>query len=130
MKGKNLQPRILYLASLFSRCDGEIKSFPEKQKFKRIQHHQTRFTTNAKGTSLGGKHKRRNRPTENKPKAIKNTVIGSYISIITLNVNGFNAPAKRHRLAEQMKHVHVCTSTYHITLLDNPPKLYIIILYC
>ena len=25
---------------------------------------------------------------------------GTYISIITLNVNGLNAPAKRHRLAE------------------------------
>ena len=27
-------------------------------------------------------------------------VIGKYILIITLNVNGLNAPAKRHRLAE------------------------------
>ena len=26
--------------------------------------------------------------------------IGQYISIITLNVNGLNAPTKRHRLAE------------------------------
>jgi len=25
---------------------------------------------------------------------------GRYISIITLNVNGLNAPTKRHRLAE------------------------------
>ena len=27
-------------------------------------------------------------------------VIGTYITIITLNENGLNAPAKRHRLAE------------------------------
>ena len=27
-------------------------------------------------------------------------VIGTYISITTLNVNGFNTPTKRHRLAE------------------------------
>ena len=27
--------------------------------------------------------------------------IGTYISIITLNMNGLNAPTKRHRLAEQ-----------------------------
>ena len=27
-------------------------------------------------------------------------VIGTYISTITLNVNGLNAPTKRHRLAE------------------------------
>ena len=26
--------------------------------------------------------------------------IGTYTSIITLNVNGLNAPTKRHRLAE------------------------------
>ena len=29
--------------------------------------------------------------------------IGIYISIITLNVNGLNAPTKRHRLAEWVK---------------------------
>ena len=29
--------------------------------------------------------------------------IGTYISIITLNVNGLNAPNKRHRLAEWIK---------------------------
>ena len=30
-------------------------------------------------------------------------VIGTYISIITLNVNGINAPTKRHRLAERIQ---------------------------
>ena len=30
-------------------------------------------------------------------------VIGTYISIITLNVSGLNAPTKRHRLAEWIK---------------------------
>ena len=30
-------------------------------------------------------------------------VIGTYILIITLNVNGLNAPTKRHRLAEWIK---------------------------
>ena len=29
--------------------------------------------------------------------------IGTYVSIITLNVNGLNAPTKRHRLAEWIK---------------------------
>ena len=29
--------------------------------------------------------------------------IGTYISIITLNVNGLNAPTKRHRLDEQIQ---------------------------
>ena len=37
-------------------------------------------------------------------------VIGTYISIITLNVNGLNAPTKRHRLAEwiQKQDPYVC----------------------
>ena len=37
---------------------------------------------------------------KNKPKTIKKMAIGTYILIITLNVNGLNAPTKRHRLAE------------------------------
>ena len=50
--------------------------------------------------SLGRKHKRKKRLTQNKPQTIKKMVIGLYILIITLTVNGLNAPAKRHRLAE------------------------------
>ena len=34
MRGKNLQPRILYPARLSFRYDGEIKSFPDKQKLR------------------------------------------------------------------------------------------------
>ena len=37
-------------------------------------------------------------------------VIGTYISIITLNVNGLKAPTKRHRLAEwiQKQDLYIC----------------------
>ena len=38
-------------------------------------------------------------------------VIGPYISITTLNVNGLNAWIKRKRLAEQMKTCAYCTCT-------------------
>ena len=34
MKGKNLQPRILYLARLSFRFEGEIKNFLDKQKLR------------------------------------------------------------------------------------------------
>ena len=36
--------------------------------------------------------------------------MGSYLSIITLNVNGLNAPTKRQGLAEwiQKQHPHIC----------------------
>ena len=38
-----------------------------------------------------------------KAKTIKKMVIGSYVLIIMLNVNGLNVPTKRHRLAEKVK---------------------------
>ena len=37
---------------------------------------------------------------QNQPQTIEKMAIGTYISIITLNVNGLNVPTKRHRLAE------------------------------
>ena len=43
---------------------------------------------------------REEKDLKNKPKTMKKMVIGTYISIITLHVNGLNAPTKRHRLAE------------------------------
>ena len=40
--------------------------------------------------------------------------IGTYISIITLNVNGLNAPTKRQRLAEwiQKQDPYICHAVY------------------
>ena len=40
----------------------------------------------------------KNRTYKNKPKTIKKMVMGTYISIITVNMNGLSAPTKRHRL--------------------------------
>ena len=77
------------------------------------------FTTNAKGPSLGRKHKRRKRPTENKPKTIKKTVRGSYILIIILNVNGLNAQTIRHRLAVDES---MCALLLTISLCLTPPN--------
>ena len=88
----------------------EVKSFTDKQKLREFQHHKTSFTTNAEGISLGKKHKRRKKTYKNKPKTIKKMVLGTYISIITLNVSGLNAPTKRHRLAEwiQKQDPYIC----------------------
>ena len=43
-------------------------------------------------------------------RTIKKMAIGTYTSIITLNVNGLNAPTKRHRLAEwiQKQDPYIC----------------------
>ena len=40
---------------------------------------------------------------QNQPQTIEKMVVGTYISIITLNVKGLNAATKRHRLAEWIK---------------------------
>ena len=120
MKEKNLQPRLLYPERISFRFDRE--NLYRQAKAKRIQHHQTSFTTNAKGTSLGRKHKRRKRPTIKNSKTIKKMVIGTYRSITTLNVNGLNAPTKRHRLAEwiqkQDPYIH-CLQETHLTPRDT-----------
>ena len=78
-------------------------------KAKRIQHHQTSSTTNAKGTSLV-ENTREEKDLKNKNKTIKKMVTGTYILIITLNVNGLNAPTKRHRFAEciQKQDPYIC----------------------
>ena len=44
--------------------------------------------------------KEKKKDVQNQPQTIKKMAIGPYISIITLNVNGLNAPTKRHRLTE------------------------------
>ena len=44
------------------------------------------------------------------PKTIKEMATGSYLSIITLNINGLNAPTKKQRLAEwiQKQDPYIC----------------------
>ena len=53
---------------------------------------------------------------QNKHQTIKKMPIGTYLSIITLNVNGLNAPTKRHRLAEgiqtQDPYIHCLQETH------------------
>ena len=104
MKGKNWQPRILYPGRLSFRFDGEIRLY-RQVKAKRIQHHQTSFTTNVKGTSLSKKEK-----TTTRKKKIMEVAIRTYISIMTLHVNGLNVPTKRHRLAQwiQKEDLYIC----------------------
>ena len=51
---------------------------------------------------------------QNQPQRIKKMAIGTYISIVTLNINGLNAPSKRHRLAEWLPYVG-CTILTWIT---------------
>ena len=71
LKGKNLQPRLLYSARISFRIDGEIKSFSDKQRVKRTQYHQTSFTTNVNGTYIVKKYNRRKKIYKINPKQLR-----------------------------------------------------------
>ena len=109
MKGKNLQPRLLYPSGISFRFDGEIKNFTDKQKLRE-------FSTNKPVLQQMLKNFSRQETQEkektyiNKHKTIKKLVIGTYILITTLNVIGLNAPTKRHRRAEwiQKQDTYIC----------------------
>ena len=47
---------------------------------------------------------------EREPKTTKQMAMATFLSIITLNVNGFNAPTKRQRMAEwiQKQDPYIC----------------------
>ena len=49
--------------------------------------------------SIQSRNTREEKDLQNQRQTIKKMAIGTYMSIITLNVNGLNAPTKRHRLA-------------------------------
>ena len=94
-----MQPRLLYPERISFKIDGETKSFSNKQKLREFYTTKTSFTTNVKEMYIFQKYKRR-KDLQNQPQTVTQMAIGTYISIITLNVNGLNAPTKRHRLAE------------------------------
>ena len=109
MKGKNLQSRLLYPARISFRFDGEFKTSTDKQKlskFTQPNHLYNKCERNFSRQETQEKEK----TYKNKPQTIKKMVIGIYISIITLNVNGLNAPTKRHRPAQwiQKQDPYIC----------------------
>ena len=65
MKGKKLQPRILYPANF--RLDGEIKIFTDRQKLREVSNTISALHQMLE-TFLYRKHKRKKRPTETYPK--------------------------------------------------------------
>ena len=56
LKGKSLQPRLLYLARISFKTGGEIKSFSDKQKLREFS---ATKAANVKGTYIVKKYKRR-----------------------------------------------------------------------
>ena len=109
MKGKNLQPRILYPARILFRFDREIKSFANKETLREFSITQPALQQMLKNFSRQ-ETQEKEKTYKNKPPKIKKMVIGTYISRITLNVNRLNAATKRHRLDEwiQKQNLYIC----------------------
>ena len=99
MKGKHLQQRLLYPARISFRFDRGIKTFTGKQKLRECNTTKPALQQMLKDLLQEG-NTREGKDLKNKPKTIQKMVIGTYILIINLNVNGLNDPTKRHRLAE------------------------------
>ena len=79
LKGKNLQPRLLYPARISFKIDGRNKKLFRQTKVNRIQYHQTSFTRNIKWTSIVKKYNRRKKDIKNQPQTIKKIAIGTHI---------------------------------------------------
>ena len=99
LKGKNLQPRFLYPSRISFKSDGEIKSYSGKQKLREFSTSKSALQPLLNGLIQSRNTTEEKRSTKSNPNNQK-VAIGTYISIITLNINGLNAPTKRHRLAE------------------------------
>ena len=78
-----------------------MKSFSDKQKLREFSTTKPALKQMLKGLSQEIQEKKK--IYKNKPQVIKKMAIETYISIITLNVNGLNAPTKRLRLVEWIK---------------------------
>ena len=71
MKGKKPTTKITLPSKDLIQIRQRNQNLYRQAKVKRIQHHQTSFTTNAKGNSLSRKHKRRKGPTITNPKQLR-----------------------------------------------------------
>ena len=86
-----------------------MKSFTDKQKLREFSTTKSALQEMLKGL-YSQETQNKKKIYRNKPQTIKKMEIGTYISIITLNLNGLNGPTKRHRLAEwiQNQDPYIC----------------------
>ena len=91
IKQKKLQPRLLYPAMISIKYEGGIKSFTDKQKLREFSLTKPVFQQMLKDLLWTGNTEIL---YEGEPKTRKQMAMGPFLSIITLNVNGLNAPTK------------------------------------
>ena len=70
LKGKNLQPRLLYPGRISFKTDGEIKSFSDRQKLRELSNNKPALQRMLKG-HIVKKYKRRKRFKKSNPEQIR-----------------------------------------------------------
>ena len=80
LKGKNLQPRLLYLARISFKIDGEIKSFSDTHKLREFSTIKPALQQMLKGTYIVKKYKRRKKIYKIDLKQFKNGSRNIYIN--------------------------------------------------
>ena len=82
LKGKNLQPGLLYLVRISLKIDGEIKSFSDKQKLREFSTTKLALQQMLRGL-YSQEIKEKKKDLQNQLQAIQKKAIGTYISIVT-----------------------------------------------
>ena len=78
LKGENLQPRLLYLARISLKIDGEIRSFSDKWKLREFSTTKPALKQMLNGLKWS-RNTREDKDLQNQPQTIKKMVIGTYI---------------------------------------------------
>ena len=81
LEGKNLQPRLLYLARISFTLDGEIKRFSDKQELREFSTTKPALQQMLKGP-IQSRNTREEKDLQIKPQTTKKLTTGTYISII------------------------------------------------
>ena len=71
LKGKNLQPRLLYSARISFKIDGEIKNFSDKQKLREFSTTKPALQQMLNGLNIVKKYKRREKIYKINPKQLR-----------------------------------------------------------
>ena len=74
LKGKNLQPRLLYLARISFKIDGGIESFSDKQKLREVSTTKPALQQMLKGLKYS-RNTREEKDLQNQPQTIKKMTI-------------------------------------------------------
>ena len=119
MKGRTLQPRILYPARLSLRVDREIKSFPDKPKRREFSTTNPALQQMLEELLQAGNTREGKDPQKVNPKQLRNgnkiLYVGNYLKCKCIKCTNQD-------IDWMSGNEHVCTFTYH-TLLD-PPIVY------